>query len=55
MISNSKEWLELGLIQCLNRRTLHLQRSDRTKGFEFLGVAHFRKVNTWREVMEDKG
>lgn len=40
-MSNSKRWLELGLVQHLNKRTIHLLRSDKSKekDFVFLGVA----------------
>ena len=31
-MSNSKGWLELGLMQYFNKRTMHLQESDETKG-----------------------
>lgn len=53
---NSKEWLESGLIQRLNERTINLQRSDKSKrkDFESLREAYCRKINVWGKLMEDE-
>lgn len=45
--SNSKGWLELGLIKHLNKSTVILYRSDKTKerDLELLKAARCLKVN----------
>ena len=57
MMSNSKGWLELGLIKHLNKSTVILYRSDKTKerDFELLKAAHCLKVNIWRKLLGGKG
>lgn len=55
-MSNSKGWLELELIQHINKRTINFQSSDKTKekDFELLGVANTVQANMG-ELIVDKG
>lgn len=57
MTSNSKGCLELGLLKHLDKSTVILYRSDKTKDrdFELPKVARCLKVNILRKFMGEKG
>lgn len=44
-MSNSKGWLEFGLTQHLDKRTINLQRKDNTRERGFEPLAEYEEVN----------
>lgn len=50
MMSNSKGWLKLGLIEHLNKRTICFQRSDKKRTLSFRAANCGKE--TWGELMK---